>query len=127
MRWLISPIEAARDSINWWNISSKQAIQKYLEADHCLQWSLKPNHSSYKVLWWCLLSKNNKKYQKKKVKPEDRHLKSKLHRNCAGRFRYWLAKILVTLKCHKRPIQDFLGYRRLGCDVDLFYLLALIY
>jgi hypothetical protein len=30
------------------------------------------------------------------------------------RFRYWLAKIPVALKRHKRPVKDVLGYRRLA-------------
>lgn len=29
-----------------------------------------------------------------------------------------------TIGRHKRPNQDILGYRRLGCDVELFCLLA---
>jgi hypothetical protein len=41
--------------------------------------------------------KKQKKDQKKKVEPEARHLKNKLHNNCAGRFRYWLAKFPVAL------------------------------
>jgi hypothetical protein len=41
--------------------------------------------------------KEQKKNTKgKKVEPQDGHLKSKLHRDCAGRVRYWLAKIPVT-------------------------------